>query len=510
MSKGTSQQPPNANPLARSSTQQPTDAFGLGSTAGSGIGGALSGNPNPGALTSVSPGSDPYGLNAQPGTAGQNPASVTYNPGNNTALPGTGDPNQTLGSGIGGALAGAIGNQTGMTAINNPGASSGLPVGSSGTSQGSNPNAFASYGLGQPAGPQTGQTTDVRGQSMDMSAWDPAVQAQQQKAAGTYQAGGGVSSTNTSSSSPVSSTPQSTQTGIDPNQLAQATTAAGNSSPMGGGGNISSAIQNAQNAAYQNATGYLDPQFAEQQNTLTNQLVNQGVPQGSEAWNKAQDDFARQKQFAYSQAQSGAYGQGLTAQNQIANQLLTSQGINTQANTAMGVAGIGANTAANQLAEQANTDTFNQSMSMRNQNLNELQLQQQNPLTMYNSVTNGTSPTQPNFTNSSNSNVAGTDIASIISQALGQQNNVYNSQVGSTNSANSGMASILAALISDRRLKTNIVKIGMHVCGVPLYTYNYVWGEPGIGVMADELEKVRPDAVLEVFGIKVVNYGAIS
>ena len=129
---------------------------------------------------------------------------------------------------------------------------------------------------------------------------------------------------------------------------------------------------------------------------------------------------------------------------------------------------------------------------------------------MYNSVTNGTSPTQPNFTNSSNSNVAGTDIASIISQALGQQNNVYNSQVGSTNSANSGMASILAALISDRRLKTNIVKIGMHVCGVPLYTYNYVWGEPGIGVMADELEKVRPDAVLEVFGIKVVNYGAIS
>ena len=95
-------------------------------------------------------------------------------------------------------------------------------------------------------------------------------------------------------------------------------------------------------------------------------------------------------------------------------------------------------------------------------------------------------------------------------QYMQQQNNVYNAQTGSANSANSGGASILAALISDRRMKRDIVKIGTHAYGVPLYKFNYVWGEPGIGVMADELEKVRPDAVHDFHGIRVVDYGAIS
>ena len=63
---------------------------------------------------------------------------------------------------------------------------------------------------------------------------------------------------------------------------------------------------------------------------------------------------------------------------------------------------------------------------------------------------------------------------------------------------------------SDERLKTNIKRIGTHPVGVGIYEYDYIWGGgKQIGVMAQELEKVRPDAVFEVNGFKAVNYDRI-
>jgi hypothetical protein len=49
---------------------------------------------------------------------------------------------------------------------------------------------------------------------------------------------------------------------------------------------------------------------------------------------------------------------------------------------------------------------------------------------------------------------------------------------------------------SDRRLKMNIRRIGTHLLGIGIYEYDYVWGEHAIGVMADEVRTVRPDAVI--------------
>jgi hypothetical protein len=49
---------------------------------------------------------------------------------------------------------------------------------------------------------------------------------------------------------------------------------------------------------------------------------------------------------------------------------------------------------------------------------------------------------------------------------------------------------------SDRRLKTNIHRIGTHRLGIGIYEYDYVWGEHAIGVMADEVKTVMPDAVI--------------
>jgi hypothetical protein len=75
-----------------------------------------------------------------------------------------------------------------------------------------------------------------------------------------------------------------------------------------------------------------------------------------------------------------------------------------------------------------------------------------------------------------------------------------------------GTLATIASLFSgfsDRRLKRNIKKIGTTVLNLPLYVFDYVWGGRFIGVMADEVEKVLPEAVSELYGFKVVNYGAL-
>ena len=75
-----------------------------------------------------------------------------------------------------------------------------------------------------------------------------------------------------------------------------------------------------------------------------------------------------------------------------------------------------------------------------------------------------------------------------------------------------GIASMASALsaFSDRRLKTNIKQIGTADNGLNVYSYNYVWGGPTqLGYMADEVEKLIPEAVGESHGYKTVNYGMI-
>lgn len=77
--------------------------------------------------------------------------------------------------------------------------------------------------------------------------------------------------------------------------------------------------QQAADTAYQSATRYLDPQFQRQQSGLENQLANQGITRGSEAWNNAMDAFNANKNTAYDQARSQAYTQGLSGANQALN-----------------------------------------------------------------------------------------------------------------------------------------------------------------------------------------------
>lgn len=67
---------------------------------------------------------------------------------------------------------------------------------------------------------------------------------------------------------------------------------------------------------------------------------------------------------------------------------------------------------------------------------------------------------------------------------------------------------------SDRRVKEKVVRIGNHPLGIGLYLFDYrpefrnLWGhDRKLGVMADEVEAVMPEAVsVHANGYKVVDY----
>lgn len=68
-------------------------------------------------------------------------------------------------------------------------------------------------------------------------------------------------------------------------------------------------------------------------------------------------------------------------------------------------------------------------------------------------------------------------------------------------------ASILAGALSDIRFKENIRRIGKLDNGLPVYSFNFKGSNvPQIGLIAQEVEKVIPEAVTELNGIKYVNY----
>lgn len=71
-----------------------------------------------------------------------------------------------------------------------------------------------------------------------------------------------------------------------------------------------------------------------------------------------------------------------------------------------------------------------------------------------------------------------------------------------------GLAASVGSLFSDRRLKDNIVKVADDPRGFSIYTYDLL-GKRQWGVMADEVEKVMPEAVTECMGYKMVNYSML-
>jgi len=90
------------------------------------------------------------------------------------------------------------------------------------------------------------------------------------------------------------------------------------------------------------------------------------------------------------------------------------------------------------------------------------------------------------------------NVLNLPAQFLGMQ---YGAKVGTPGFGN---------IFSDRRLKRNITKIGIRPDGLGVYEFEYIWGGGRqIGLMAQEVQGVYPDAVGEAGGYLTVNYSKV-
>jgi hypothetical protein len=120
---------------------------------------------------------------------------------------------------------------------------------------------------------------------------------------------------------------------------------------------------------------------------------------------------------------------------------------------------------------------------------------------------------------SANSNALGSANSGISAgiNGLGQYSQL-GIQAANVNAQNDPFSTILGAaagvgtarLLSDRRLKKDIQKLGEMSDGLGVYQYEYVWGGgTRIGVMADEVLKLRPHAYAQMGDYGAVDYAAL-
>jgi hypothetical protein len=215
------------------------------------------------------------------------------------------------------------------------------------------------------------------------------------------------------------------------------------------------------------------------------QLSNQGIFRGSEAYNAAQDDLARQE----NDFNLGAIQQGGAEQSR-------EYGLQSDARQ------------------------------------NDIQTQsflRQLPLNEINALRSGSQVSTPQFQQYSGVTAAPAPVFA-GTQAQGQFDmNNYNQQTASSNALTSGLFGLAGAgamgfagsptgskaikgIFSDVRLKENIRRIGMTDGGLPVYTYTYIGSDiPQMGVMAQEVEQVMPDAVhTHESGFKMVDYSKVQ
>ncbi len=151
----------------------------------------------------------------------------------------------------------------------------------------------------------------------------------------------------------------------------------------------------------------------------------------------------------------------------------------------------------NQLALNGRSMAFGEAMATRNQPLNEISAllsgsQVQNPGQM--------SSPMPQV------GVGGVDYTGLVNQKYQADTANHQNKMGGL----FGIASSVAGAIpwSDRRLKTDIKRVGATDAGVPIFTYRYIWGGPiHMGVMAQDV----PDAaVMTDSGYMQVDYGRVA
>lgn len=253
---------------------------------------------------------------------------------------------------------------------------------------------------------------------------------------------------------------QWTQTGSASGGLADAirnlSSQAGRQGALGTG---DQAREQAINAIYGQAVSRLDPQWQQRENQAMTRLANQGLDPGSEAYENAMGALSRERNDAYSSAMNSAIQGGTAAQQATFQQNLAAQMAPYQQLSALqGLSG------------------------------------------------------QARYTPAGSAQAV--QYLPAASALYGGQMDQYSSDQAGKNSllsAATGMGA--AAALSDARLKDDIERYEIDFApGVSFASWT--WKDdpsrtPYLGVIAQDVAAVRPDAVVERDGILMVNYAKL-
>jgi hypothetical protein len=221
----------------------------------------------------------------------------------------------------------------------------------------------------------------------------------------------------------------------------------------------------------------LQPSIDRDRSALDTRLANQGITNGSQAYNNDQNVFQ----------------QGVNDQR-IAALLAGDQEQQNQFNR--GLAGA-------QFGNQA-----------RNQALQEAEFARTEPLNMLNALRTGNSVNLPQFGNvSGGAGIAAAPIYQATQDQYSAAMQNYQQRVAQQSALMSGIGSLGSAAImaSDRRLKDSIKFLYRRADQLGVYLFRYIRSDKWmIGVMADEVAVHRPDALGPIIsGFATVNYGKL-
>lgn len=181
--------------------------------------------------------------------------------------------------------------------------------------------------------------------------------------------------------------------------------------------------QQTQDALYDRSTQYLDPQFSQGQEQLESKLANQGVVQGSEAYNNAMSNFGATKNQAYESARNDAISGGSADMTNMFN-------LGSQARSQV----YGEDLAGNQADNSARSQGLNELFSLREQ-----------PLTELNSLKTGNNAQLPQVQGTTPVSSNPADITGAINNQYQGQLGIYNADQQSNNATTSTVGSLALA-----------------------------------------------------------------
>ena len=276
--------------------------------------------------------------------------------------------------------------------------------------------------------------------------------------------------------------------------------------------------QSVEDALYRRATATLDPQFEKELDQTRTRLINSGVQEGTEAFRNAMDQYSRDRESAYGGARDRAILAGGQEQSRLSADRLASraqmlaqavtggQFSNDAQQQIMQALGFNNATEAQSFLDQIAAGNFQN--KQRGAAIDEEAYLRNLPLNEYNALATGAQVTNPRFADTQA--VQGPAAAPTFAATQAQDQraiDLYNAQLAQQGSAWGGLGALgggllsaagsaggFGALFSDRRLKTDIKRVGQMTNGLPVYEYT-IFGERQRGVMADEAKQKFPNAV---------------